>query len=246
MNDTPHNVIVFQIVKEGARGQLPAGVLAVAALLSTPPEVCFRGSEISLVLSYCRYTSEPCCQDDSNVRELTCQDGRCSGPSIPCTLDSPNLECHRGMPSFRLLSQCSGTKNESGARSLMAEADHDCCPNCIPKHLGQARPVGTRAVDDNVAASTVEGGGNSNSVPTSLSASALACRLGPGRTSNHENDAASTVGDDCCSACVSKDLSASGQAYPVGTGRTADNEDIAVASTVTASRAFAELSSLCI
>jgi len=152
--------------------------------------------------------------------QSNCQDGCSTGLNISCTLDSPSLECHRG------------------ARSLTAEEYRDCCHDCAPKTLsrcGQACSVGAGAVDDNknnVVASTMESDCHCNSVPTS--------------TADSENDAASAVEDDCCTVCVSKDLSASGQACPVGTRGTTDNEDNAVASTRTASRAYAELSPLCI
>jgi hypothetical protein len=51
----------------------------------------------------------PCCQSDSDVCELSCQDGRCLGSSPPCALDSPSTkECHRGR-SYRPLCQRSRT-----------------------------------------------------------------------------------------------------------------------------------------
>jgi len=188
---------------------------------------------------------EPCCQSDGDAREPTCQDRCCTGPSLPSP-DSPSLECNPGMQSVPLLSQCSGTKTESDARPVTAEDDRDCCSDCIPKDLsecGQTCQVGIGAIDDNedhVVVSTVEPHCYSNSVPEK------ACPLVTARTANNGNDCASDVGDDCCSDCTPKDLPASGPRCSVGTKGTTDNKDNAAAPTMTASRAYAELSPLCI
>ncbi|KAI9510295.1 heavy metal translocatin [Russula earlei] len=92
----------------------------------------------------CRPTTEPCGQNYSDPRELSCEDACCRPPS----LELPALECHQDFQS--------------------STAEDDCRPDFSPRILsacGQACPVGTGATtgnEDHVVASVVEGDCRSN------------------------------------------------------------------------------------
>jgi hypothetical protein len=107
-NIAPYNMLLAnasQTVKVVVRRQHLDRLPDVAVLLqvvSTRRRVyCFRSSPRSMFPYHSvSRLLDPCCQDDSNTNKPSCEDGCCPGPSPPCNLDTPSVECHQGTKRF--------------------------------------------------------------------------------------------------------------------------------------------------